>query len=172
MAYFLEFKLPKGEIVKKEVRDIFTFGNDPSNTFQVQDCGLASCHFTFRYVNNVLSITNHAQKNKAQIGTNILNYGKIYLLEAEDVIDIDDTIQITILSESQQELENSTKTLDLDQSQEELADPTKTSFLEKPQEELADPTKTSFLEKPQEELADPTKTSFLEKPQEELADSH
>ena len=110
MSYLLEFKLPKGKVHKKEVQDVLTFGTDSSNSFSLQDHGLAARHLTFRCQNGVLSMTSHVDNSKILLGRMRLNHGKIYLIEKGDTISIDDNIVITV------DPQESSSTKDTDQT--------------------------------------------------------
>lgn len=98
LVYYVEIRISKTDIQKIAVVDKLVIGSAKEADIQILESRLSEKHFTFRVNNNVLSLHYLGDDNKTKFGRQVLERGKMYLLDKGDKIKTPDFL-LTIYKE-------------------------------------------------------------------------
>jgi hypothetical protein len=94
-GFELELTFPDQSPQKIPLESKLSVGGSDKSELCIEDYGLSPLHLSFRIHNGVLSLHNLGGKNETLLGDQVLNHGKMYLLNIEDKIKVGD-IEIKI----------------------------------------------------------------------------
>ncbi|MBT3236584.1 MAG: hypothetical protein HN353_11575 [Bdellovibrionales bacterium] len=99
--YQIDVKLASGKTIELAIETNLAIGSDPQLIGHIPSSSLAPKHGVFRIKNGVLSFRFLGGNKQTRIDGQVLNHGKMYIMEEGDTINIDQ-VAITVIKEQQQ----------------------------------------------------------------------
>ncbi|OUR99919.1 hypothetical protein A9Q84_02495 [Halobacteriovorax marinus] len=99
VSFVLDIRFPDQAPQRVSVSGKLVIGSSEKSDVSIEEYGLSPMHLSFRVHNSVLSLHNLGGKNETHLGEQLLNHGKMYILNIGDELKLGD-IEIIIRAEA------------------------------------------------------------------------